>query len=63
MGVGHCGCLNQKVGRIHVAAFSDEVLHSELMTKASFWTQENFYGVRMSSLHSEAVKQYFSQVN
>jgi len=29
----------QQVGRIHVALFSDDVLHQEVMAKATFWTQ------------------------
>ncbi len=28
-----------QVGRIHVAAFSDEMLHLELISKACFWMQ------------------------
>ncbi|GMH39299.1 hypothetical protein BSKO_07197 [Bryopsis sp. KO-2023] len=56
------GKMFPKVGRIQVAAFSDEVLHNELLTRAAFWMQENFYGVNVSSLHKEAVNQYFSQV-
>ncbi len=27
------------VGRIHVAAFSDEILYGELVSKAAFWLQ------------------------
>eukprot|EP00803_Ostreobium_quekettii_P005732 evm.model.scf_27.21 EVM.evm.TU.scf_27.21 scf_27:168542-174913(-) len=56
------GKMFPRLGRIHVAAFSDEILYNELYGKASFWLQTNFYGTNVSGLHSEAVKQYFQQV-
>ena len=33
------GKMFPQVGRIHVAAFSDEVLYGELVSKAAFWLQ------------------------
>eukprot|EP00803_Ostreobium_quekettii_P001554 evm.model.scf_55.2 EVM.evm.TU.scf_55.2 scf_55:14405-23250(-) len=56
------GKMFPRLGRIHVAAFSDEVLYNELYAKASFWLQTNFYGTNLSGLHSDALKQYFQQV-
>ena len=54
--------LLQQTGRIYCAAFTDDVLFSELAQKAVFWQQRNFFGVDLSALHSPAVEGYFSQV-
>ncbi|GFH20087.1 uncharacterized protein HaLaN_17156, partial [Haematococcus lacustris] len=51
-----------QLGRIHVAAFSDEVLHLEMCSKGHFWCQNQFFGVDLSPLYSQAVDSYFSQV-
>lgn len=54
-------CL-QHLGRVHVAAFSDTLLHNELISKALFWQQTSFYGIDMTPLHQPAVDGYFTQV-
>lgn len=54
-------CL-QHLGRVHVAAFSDTLLHNELISKALFWQQTSFYGIDMTPLHQPAVDGYFQQV-
>lgn len=51
-----------QIGRIHVAAFTDEVLYNEVLAKAYFWMQPSFYGVDVTSLQPDAVDSYFSQV-
>lgn len=51
----------QHLGRIHVAAFSDTLLHSELVAKALFWQQPAFYGLNMTPLHQAAIDGYFAQ--
>jgi histone-arginine methyltransferase CARM1 len=56
------GKLFPRVGRIHVAAFSDSVLYSEVSTKAQFWQQPSFYGVDLTCLHKPAEAGYFNQV-
>eukprot|EP00775_Hariotina_reticulata_P011763 gene11763-11908_t len=56
------GKMFPQVGRIHAAAFSDPLLHSELLGKASFWQQSSFYGIDMTPLHKPAVDGYFAQV-
>uniref|UniRef100_A0A7S3VRI5 type I protein arginine methyltransferase n=2 Tax=Dunaliella tertiolecta TaxID=3047 RepID=A0A7S3VRI5_DUNTE len=56
------GKMFPQVGRIHVALFSDAFLHQEVMAKATFWTQDNFFKVDLSSLYGSAVDGYFSQV-
>ena len=53
---------SQALGRIHVAAFSDPQLHAEMASKASFWRQQDFYGVDVSSLEEPAASAYFRQV-
>lgn len=50
------------LGRVHVAAFSDALLHNELVSKALFWQQTSFYGIDMTPLHQPAVDGYFTQV-
>ncbi|GLC53802.1 hypothetical protein PLESTB_000788800, partial [Pleodorina starrii] len=56
------GKMFPQLGRIHVAAFSDEVLHSEVAAKAAFWMQPSFYGVDVTCLHAPAAEGYFGQV-
>lgn len=57
------GKMFPSLGRIHIAAFTDPVLHSELLGKAMFWTSPNFYGVDLTSLHSPATRSFFNQVD
>lgn len=52
----------QQVGRIHAALFSDSFLFMEVQTKASFWLQQNYFGVDITRLHTPATNGYFSQV-
>ena len=56
------GKLFPRVGRIHVAAFSDPLLFSEVASKAQFWQQPSFYGVDLTCLHAPAAAGYFNQV-
>ncbi|BDA42476.1 probable histone-arginine methyltransferase CARM1 [Coccomyxa sp. Obi] len=56
------GRMFPQTGRIHVAAFTDDVLHSEMMNKATFWLQTCFFGVDLTSLYEPAMDGYFSQV-
>lgn len=63
---GWCACVAcyvQQLGRIHAAAFSDTVLHSELLAKALFWQQNNFFNLDMTALHQPALEGYFAQVS
>ncbi|RWS10444.1 histone-arginine methyltransferase CARMER-like protein [Dinothrombium tinctorium] len=46
---------------LHIAPFTDASLYNEWLNRAEFWCQENFHGVDLSSLHTVAVKEYFSQ--
>ena len=50
------------MGRIHVAAFQDDLLYGELLSKAMFWTQTAFYGVDVTPLYHSALESYFAQV-
>ncbi|KAL3321431.1 hypothetical protein AABB24_039187 [Solanum stoloniferum] len=49
------------VGRIHMAPFSDEYLYMEIANKATFWQQQNYFGVDLTPLHGSAYQGYFSQ--
>ena len=55
--------LMQQVGRIHVAAFTDDLLYTEMVNKATFWQQNSFFGVDLSSLFQPALDGYFSQAS
>lgn len=46
-----------------MALFSDDVLYQEILSKATFWLQQSFYGVNLSPLHTDALDQYFTQVH
>ena len=51
----------QQVGRIHAALFSDEILYAEILGKAAFWLQYQYFGVDITRLHAPSVAGYFSQ--
>ncbi|CAO2836094.1 unnamed protein product [Amaranthus hypochondriacus] len=55
------GKMFPRVGRIHMAPFSDEDLFVEIANKALFWRQKNFFGVDLTSLYESASQGYFSQ--
>lgn len=38
------------------------MLYQEILSRATFWLQSNFYGVDLTSLHQDALNQYFTQV-
>jgi len=46
---------------IRVLPVTDPNLWSEQVSKASFWTSRNFYGVDLSDLYVDALDEYFSQ--
>lgn len=56
------GKMFPRIGRIHVAAFCDPVLHAEIAAKSLFWQQNNFYGVDLRCLHADASSGYYSQM-
>lgn len=49
------------LGRMHVSPFSDEYLYTEVMNRAGFWQQSNYYGVDMEALYETAMKAYLAQ--
>ncbi|XP_057531192.1 probable histone-arginine methyltransferase CARM1 [Amaranthus tricolor] len=55
------GKMFPKVGRIHMAPFSDKTLFEEIANKALFWRQENYFGVDLTSLYESVCQGYFSQ--
>lgn len=48
-------------GSIIFSSFSDESLYHEQVTKASFWTNTDFYGIDLSPTAEQAYVEYFSQ--
>ena len=46
---------------IKVLPIADQNLWNEQVTKASFWTSRNFYGVDLTDLYTDALEEYFSQ--
>lgn len=52
----------QNLGRVHVAAFSDEALYAEMVGKAAFWQQAAYFGLDLTSLYEPAMAGYFQQV-
>ena len=57
-----CAAL-QQVGRIHCAAFSDDVLFAEMANKATFWQQRAYFGVDLRALFEPALDSYFAQAS
>jgi histone-arginine methyltransferase CARM1 len=41
--------------------FCDESLYKEQITKVSLWDNQNFYGLNMTCLKEEALKEKFRQ--
>ncbi|KAF7635180.1 hypothetical protein Mgra_00005466 [Meloidogyne graminicola] len=46
---------------LHLALFSDEQVYLEQTARSSFWTQESFHGVNLSSLKNAALEEVFRQ--
>jgi histone-arginine methyltransferase CARM1 len=46
---------------LHIALFTDEQLYLEQTYRASFWTQESFHGINLSSLRAQALEEIFHQ--
>jgi len=44
-----------------VAPFTDEALHNDKFSKASFWLSTNFYGFDLSCLKDQALDEKFRQ--
>jgi hypothetical protein len=55
------GLMMPSTGTIFVSPFSDETLYNEQVAKASFWQQSDFYGVDITSLHTQALEDTFGQ--
>lgn len=56
------GLMFPRLGRIHAAAFSDEVLYAEMVNKAAFWVQQSYFGIDLTALYAPALSGYFAQV-
>nr|CAD2182798.1 unnamed protein product [Meloidogyne enterolobii] len=46
---------------LQIALFSDEQVYLEQTARSSFWTQESFHGINLSSLKSAALEEVFRQ--
>ena len=46
---------------LHAAPFCDEALYNEQVQKAQFWSTQNFYGIDLTPLQTDAHDFYFSQ--
>ncbi len=55
------GLMFPSTGSIIFAPLTDDALHKEQLTKINFWKNDNFYGVNLSCLESDAYEEYFSQ--
>uniref|UniRef100_A0AAV1TF50 type I protein arginine methyltransferase n=1 Tax=Peronospora matthiolae TaxID=2874970 RepID=A0AAV1TF50_9STRA len=49
------------LGTMFMSPFSDESIYREQMAKVSFWQQQDFYGVDLSTLRARAMDNHFSQ--
>lgn len=55
------GLMMPTTGVIHLSPFTDRALHDEQFVRADFWKTQNFYGMDMTSLYSDALSEHFSQ--
>jgi type I protein arginine methyltransferase len=55
------GLMMPTTGSIVLCPFSDDTLFREHCSRAAFWETNNFYGLDLSSIASQAYQEYFSQ--
>ncbi|KAI0984340.1 hypothetical protein GJ496_003977 [Pomphorhynchus laevis] len=55
------GKMFPSTGILFITPFTDEGLYMEQMSKCNFWAQTSFYGVDLSTLRDEAIREYFRQ--
>lgn len=55
------GSMVPSTGTVFISPFTDGHLWTQTMAKARFWEQQNFYGVDLSPLYSEARDEVFGQ--
>ena len=48
-------------GSIVIAPFTDYQLYKEQEEKLSFWNNDNFFGIDLTSVVEQACNEYFSQ--
>ncbi|XP_003388033.1 PREDICTED: histone-arginine methyltransferase CARMER-like [Amphimedon queenslandica] len=48
-------------GILYCAPFTDELLYIELCNKISFWYQQHFHGMDLTSIRDAALDEYFNQ--
>ncbi|CAK9303058.1 unnamed protein product [Gordionus sp. m RMFG-2023] len=48
-------------GDLHISPFTDEALFMETFNRSSFWSQNSFYGMDLTSLQAEAQTEVFQQ--
>eukprot|EP01025_Chloroclados_australasicus_P006194 TRINITY_DN12017_c0_g2_i2.p1 TRINITY_DN12017_c0_g2~~TRINITY_DN12017_c0_g2_i2.p1 ORF type:complete len:557 (-),score=33.73 TRINITY_DN12017_c0_g2_i2:190-1860(-) len=56
------GYMYPNIGQLFAALFSDEMLHQEIVNKAVFWCNRNFFGVDLTPLYEDSLETYFRQV-
>ncbi|VDN59509.1 unnamed protein product [Dracunculus medinensis] len=49
------------VGHLYIGLFSDEALFIEQYSKGNFWCQENFHGVNLTGIRTQALLEIFKQ--
>ncbi|KAJ3074728.1 Histone-arginine methyltransferase carm1 [Podochytrium sp. JEL0797] len=55
------GCMMPSTGTIFLSVFSDAGLWTQTMAKVRFWEQPDFFGVDLSPLREDAMKEVFAQ--
>lgn len=55
------GKLYPNKAKLYIALFSDSTLYQEIQNKVRFWTDRNFLGIDLSSLHSRALNEALVQ--
>ena len=48
-------------GTIHLAPFTDPALHAEQLEKVAFWRTRDFFGLDLSPLEADALRDHFGQ--
>lgn len=57
----HLGRMFPTVGHLYIGLFSDEALFIEQYSKGNFWCQENFHGVNLTGIRTQALLEIFKQ--
>ena len=55
------GLMMPTVGRLYCSVFSDDTLYYDVFSKAAFWNNKNFYGLKIDNMLADSQRENFLQ--